>query len=141
MEAVSLVVRDNGIYPVNADKDQRIRELRARSVLAYGFENKLIQPVIVNVDTKSRFVLLSVKNEPFNANEDVNDLRAELNTGRMYIGDQFSGLTEQPGRLIVYVDSNIDIMQALTNYFQASVLWLKDNASKAKAIQSVYDGR
>jgi len=143
MKCVDLTIREGqlgaGIFPDFQNDDQRRLELRARTVLAYGYVNGHIKPWIVT-DGETRMVLLDVdQTEVFEDKETAWPLTHEVNTGCIYIpNDLNAGWSEQPGRMVMFVDSTISIDHALRSYFQSSIRWLDDRGYAKAALDKLF---
>lgn len=143
MEKVNLTIREaeNFIVPLTDNEMQRRKELRARTLLAYGYDNGLLKPFIDPIDHTMSIVILDRVGDVDGRSATSEELRFamqhDLFTGCIEIADSITaGWSDQPCKLILLVkhDTNIDLL--LRHYFQTPLRWLNDQDNAKRAIAS-----
>jgi hypothetical protein len=134
---VFLTVGDHGmgygIFPRKGKDLNRRLELRARSVLAYGYTHGHIKPFVSQVEANTNLVLLDrEQTEVFDNFEYAWPVRNNVNTGCIYIADNLNvSWADQPGRMALYLEKNVPLDLALRSYFQTSLRWMEETGLKA----------
>ncbi len=139
METVELIVRDGGIYP----QPPSAQELRARTVLAYGFVNGHIVPHIVPNRGASDYTMVLLdadKTQDFNAADELWTIQKPTNTGYIHVAPKFAGWAAQPNRLFLCLQGkNANVEALLRIYFSTPLNFLNERPNDANAIAKLFE--
>jgi hypothetical protein len=146
MEQINLTIRevDNFVIPNTDNEIQRRKELRARTLLAYGYDQGIFKPFETAIDYSMKLVILdrigNAAKREINFEETSFALRSAIFTGRIEVADSITaGWSEQPCKLMLLVkhETNVDLL--LRHYFQTPLRWLNDQSHAKYAIAAAVE--
>lgn len=135
---VPLKIHQNSAFisPQTEDEDQRRRELRARTVLAFGYSQGYLHYDVTEVNKREIIVGLSTSG----VNIPGFIIKHEVGSGEIEIADSLSvGWSEQPIFMLMYLDRSANIDLILSRYFQVPLRWLDDQKGAQSALQRVFE--
>lgn len=142
MRSMLLTVRNgDGIFAATENTEDRRLELRARSLLAYGYKHKHINPMIDESNSKKNIVILDINGRGLDESDNVWMNGAHLNTGRIFLSDAGREWDQQPGRMILILSKEISPDLALGRYFHVPLKWLKDRGFERMALSKLFESK
>lgn len=137
MDAQPLICRRSGIFPKDSSA-ATLLELRARTTLALAHKLGLLNKTEQRLNKSEKVVIFSMDASEPSADEMAYTITGKINTGLIYTVDRESGWKNQPKRLFLYVDSNVNIDASLHRYFQPSLRWLDDHPTSRQDIEQSF---
>jgi hypothetical protein len=146
MEKVILTIReaDNFIVPNTDNEIQRRKELRARTLLAYGYDQGIFKPFVDPIDHTMSLVVLdrvgNVEGRSVTGDEMRFAMQHDLFTGCIEIADSITaGWSDQPCKLMLLVKHGTNVDLLLRHYFQTPLRWLNDQSHTKYAISAAVE--